>query len=177
MRFATIAKTGDSWMSRFKQILVPIDFSAHSIAAFELAVEIARMFHSRIHLLHCYQIQPGGLSPYGIAIPSSYFSEIHAAASRQLADWQAKHVPAGMPVDASTLSEAPSEAILTTAKEIGADLIVMGTRGLSGFKHVMLGSVAERTVRLAACPVMTVHAPETKTAGGGDGPPSNRGLS
>jgi nucleotide-binding universal stress UspA family protein len=155
-------------MSRFKQILVPIDFSAHSTAAFEAAVEIAKVFDSKIHLLHCYQIQPGGISPYGIAIPSSYFAEIRDAASQQLAEWQEKHVPAGISVDASTMSESPSEAIITAAKEIGADLIVMGTRGLSGFKHVMVGSVAERTVRLAPCPVMTVHAPESGSAGGGD---------
>ena len=64
------------------------------------------------------------------------------------------------------MSESPSEAIITVAKEIDADLIVMGTRGLSGFKHVMLGSVAERTVRLASCPVMTVHAPESESADG-----------
>jgi nucleotide-binding universal stress UspA family protein len=155
-------------MSRFKQILVPIDFSAHSTVAFEAAVEIAKVFDSKIHLLHCYQIQPGGISPYGIAIPSSYFAEIRDAASQQLAEWQEKHVPAGISVDASTMSESPSEAIITTAKEMGADLIVMGTRGLSGFKHVMVGSVAERTVRLAPCPVMTVHAPESGSAGGGD---------
>jgi len=65
------------------------------------------------------------------------------------------------------MSEAPSEAIVMTAKEIGADLIVMGTRGLSGFKHVLLGSVAERTVRLAPCPVMTVHAPASKSGDSG----------
>jgi nucleotide-binding universal stress UspA family protein len=153
-------------MSRFKQILVPIDFSPHSTAAFEAAVEIAKMFDSKIDLLHCYQIQPGGLSPYGIAIPSSYFSDIRDAASQQLANWQEKHVPAGIQVNASTMSEAPSESILIAAKETGADLIVMGTRGLSGFKHVMLGSVAERTVRLASCPVMTVHAPESESADG-----------
>ncbi len=46
------------------------------------------------------------------------------------------------------------------AKDIGADLIVMGTRGLTGIKHVMLGSVAERTVRLAPCPVLTVKTEE-----------------
>ena len=148
-------------MSRFKQILVPIDFSAHSTAAFEAAVEIAKAFDSKIHLLHCYQIQPGGISPYGIAIPSGYFAEIRDAASQQLAEWQEEHVPAGISTAASTMSESPSEAIITVATEIGADLIVMGTRGLSGFKHVMVGSVAERTVRLAPCPVMTVHAPES----------------
>ena len=154
-------------MSRFKQILVPIDFSAHSTAAFEAAVEIAKAFDSKIHLLHCYQIQPGGISPYGIAIPSGYFAEIRDAASQQLAEWQEEHVPAGISTAASTMSESPSEAIITTAKEIEADLIVMGTRGLSGFKHVMLGSVAERIVRLAPCPVMTVHAPGSESAGDG----------
>jgi universal stress protein A len=151
-------------MSRFKKILVPVDFSEHSTAALEAAVELASVFDSKLHLLHCYQIQPGGVSPYGIAIPSNYFAEIRDSASRQLAEWQEKHVPAAIPVDASMMSEFPSEAIVTTANEIGADLIVMGTRGLSGFKHVMLGSVAERTVRLAPCPVMTVHAPGSRAA-------------
>ena len=152
-------------MSRFKKILVPSDFSEHSTAALEAAIELAGVFDSKLHLLHCYQIQPGGISPYGIAIPSNYFAEIRDAASRQLAEWQEKHVPADMPVELSTMSEVPSQTIVKTAKKIGADLIVMGTRGLSGFKHVMLGSVAERTVRLAPCPVMTVHAPGSESAG------------
>jgi len=149
-------------MSRFKKILVPVDFSEHSTAALEAAIELAGVFDSTLHLLHCYQIQPGGVSPYGIAIPSSYFSDIRDAAASQLAEWQEKRVPAAITVEVSTMSEAPSEAIVMTAAEIGADLIVMGTRGLSGFKHVMLGSVAERTVRLAPCPVMTVHASGSK---------------
>ncbi len=155
-------------MSHFKEILVPVDFSEHSTAALKAAIELARVFDSKLHLLHCFRIQPGGLSPYGIAIPSSYSTEIRDVASRQLAEWQEKHVPVGIPVDALVMSEAPSEAIVETAKDIGADLIVMGTRGLSGFKHVMLGSVAERTVRFAPCPVMTVPAPESKPADGDD---------
>lgn len=155
-------------MSHFKEILVPVDFSEHSTAALKAAVELARVFDSKLHLLHCYQIQPGGMSPYGIAIPSSYITEIRDVASRQLAEWQEKHVPAGIPVDAVAVPEVPFEAIVETAKAIGADLIVMGTRGLSGFKHVMSGSVAERTVRFAPCPVMTVHAPGSKPADGDD---------
>jgi nucleotide-binding universal stress UspA family protein len=153
-------------MAHFKEILIPVDFSDHSTAALESAIELARAFDSRLHLLHCYQIQPGGISPYGIAIPASYSAEIRDAASQQLATWQEERIPAGISVDVSIVSEVPSEAIVGTAKKIGADLIVMGTRGLSGFKHVMLGSVAERTVRLAPCPVMTVHAPESKPADG-----------
>ena len=86
-------------MSRFKKILVPVDFSEHSTAALEAAVELARVFDSKLHLLHCYQINPGGLSPYGIAIPEGYFTDIRDAASRQLAEWQEKHVPAGIPAE------------------------------------------------------------------------------
>jgi len=155
-------------MSHFKKILVPVDFSDHSVAAIEAAGELARALESKICLLHCYQIQPGGIAPYGIAVPfpnsASYFKEVHQAATRHLAEWQQKYLPADMRVDAKIMSEAPSEAIIETAKEFGADLIVMGTRGLSGLMHVMLGSVAERTARRAPCPVMTVHAakPETK---------------
>jgi nucleotide-binding universal stress UspA family protein len=52
----------------------------------------------------------------------------------------------------------PSDAILDVAREIDADLIVMGTRGLTGLKHVLLGSVAERTLRLAPCSVLTVKS-------------------
>jgi nucleotide-binding universal stress UspA family protein len=147
-------------MSHFKEILVPVDFSDHSAAALEMAIELAGVFGSKLHLLHCYQILQGGISPYGVATPSSCFSEIRDAASQRLSDWQEKHVPANISVDASTTSEVPFQAIVSTAKEIGADLIVMGTRGLSGFKHAMLGSVADRTVRLAPCPVMTVHGPD-----------------
>ena len=55
---------------------------------------------------------------------------------------------------------SPTLAIEALVDEVGADLIVMGTRGLSGLKHVMLGSVAERTVRTAKCPVLTVKAKE-----------------
>ena len=111
-------------MSRFKKILVPVDFSEHSTAAVEPAIDLARAFGSKLHLLHCYPIQPGGLSPYEIAIPSNYFTEIRDAASQQLSDWQEK--------------------------------------------HVLLGSVAERTVQLAPCPVMTVHAPRSNQADGDD---------
>ena len=63
---------------------------------------------------------------------------------------------AGVAVETSTTADSPSEAIVRCAESIQADLIVMGTRGFSGLKHVLLGSVAERTLRLAPCPVLAV---------------------
>jgi nucleotide-binding universal stress UspA family protein len=155
-------------MSRFKEILVPIDFSDHSIAAIEEAVELAKVFDSKLHLLHCYQMQPGAISPYGVALPSNYFTDIRAAADKQLAEWQRRYVPAGIPVDTKVMSQVPSQSIVKTAGEIKADLIVMGTRGLTGLKHVLIGSVTERTIRFAPCPVLTVHAPGSNQANGED---------
>ncbi len=80
----------------------------------------------------------------------------------QLRERQKKIEAEGVPAEASVSSEFPPQAIVEMAKDIGADLIVMGTRGLTGIKHVMLGSVAERTVRLAPCPVLTVKAEEAE---------------
>ena len=148
-------------MSRFEKILVPVDFSDESRAALETAIELAPVFGASIHMLHCYQIQPGGVSPYGIAFPTSYYNDIRDAAARQLKEWQEKIPTDAVEVEASLSSDFPSEAITITAEEIGADLIVMGTRGLSGIKHVMLGSVAERTIRAAPCAVLTVKAPDS----------------
>ena len=132
---------------------MPIDFSEHSAAALETAVEIAKAFGSKIRLLHCYQILPGGVSPYGVALPSNYYDDIRKAAEQQLQEWRERIAPGGVEVESTLMTEFPSHAIALTAEEIGADLIVMGTRGLSGIKHVMLGSVAERTIRIAPCPV------------------------
>jgi nucleotide-binding universal stress UspA family protein len=121
-----------------------------------MAVKIAREQGSQLLLLHCYQIQPGGISPYGIALPSGYFSDIRDAAGGQLKEWRADLVPTDVEAEEELSSESPSAAIALSAEQNGADLIVMGTRGLGGIKHVMLGSTAERTVRIAPCPVLTV---------------------
>lgn len=148
-------------MSAFHKILVPVDFSEHSGQALDTAIELAKAFEgSTLHILHCYQIQPVGVSPYGIVMPESFDREIREAASRQLEKWREKGAAAGVTTEAHLSSMFPSLAIAETASQIGADLIVMGTRGLSGIKHVLLGSVAERTLRAASCPVLTVKVPD-----------------
>jgi nucleotide-binding universal stress UspA family protein len=142
----------------FKTILVPVDFSEHSARALEMARGLARRFGSKLHLIHCYPIHSVGLSPFGLVIPEAFDRDIREAADRQLASWCDKVAADRIPVERTITPLFPSEAIAQTAEEIGADLIVMGTRGLGGVKHVMLGSVAERTLRTAPCPVLTVKA-------------------
>jgi nucleotide-binding universal stress UspA family protein len=147
-------------MTGFRKILVPIDFSVHSSRALQTAIDLAKAFKAKLHLLHCYQINVGAISPYGLVIPESFDRDIREAATKQLAQWREKVSAQKIEVESEVTPLFPSEAIASTAERIGADLIVMGTRGLSGIKHVMLGSVAERTVRIAPCPVLTLKAAE-----------------
>jgi nucleotide-binding universal stress UspA family protein len=147
-------------MTQFETILVPVDFSDHSQEALDTAMQIAQLFGSTIHLLHCYHLQTAGISPYGIVLPSGYYDDIREAAEKRLNDWHERVSNEGIKVQSILSADSPSLAINLAADEIKADLVVMGTRGLSGLKHAMLGSVAERVVRLAPCPVLTVKGPE-----------------
>ena len=149
-------------MTRFEAILVPVDFSDHSNEALDTAIQIAHLFGSTIHLLHCYHVETAGISPYGIVLPSGYYEDIRNAAEKRLSDWHDIVSKEGIKTESILSADNPSLAINRAADEIDADLIVMGTRGLAGIKHVMLGSVAERTVRVAPCPVLTVRAWEPK---------------
>ena len=143
-------------MSLFRTILVPIDFSDHADLALETAIELARDSGGRLQLLHAYEIPLGTIPPYGVAIPDSLLTDVRDAAARRLAKAANKVEAAGVPCETQILHAGPAEGIAEAARACGADLIVMGTRGLTGLKHVLLGSVAERTVRLAPCPVLTV---------------------
>jgi len=140
----------------FQHILVPVDFSEHSGYALDVAIELARKFDGRIHLVHAYPIQQVLVSPYPVALPLDLDRHFREASNKQLAEWAERVRAAKLPVETTAVSDNPSEAITRCAETIHADLIVMGTRGLSGLKHVLLGSVAERTLRTAPCPVLTV---------------------
>ena len=141
---------------QWKTILVPMDFSADSEAALRTAVELAKSFGSKIHLLHAYPTYIG--TPWGYSFPPGAFSEARVHASELLGERQQKVEAEGVRATIDAEEGSPSEVIVEVAELVSADLIVMGTRGLTGVKHVLLGSIAERTLRHAPCPVMTVQA-------------------
>jgi nucleotide-binding universal stress UspA family protein len=143
-------------VSRFRKILVPLDFSDHSSRALDLAIDLAKESGAELHLLHAYEIPTSIATAYGVALPQAVWDGIEAAARSRLDERLARVEQAGLKGVDHVVGAAPSDAILDTAGEIGADLIVMGTRGLTGLRHVLLGSVAERTLRLAPCPVLTL---------------------
>jgi nucleotide-binding universal stress UspA family protein len=143
----------------FQTLLVPIDFSGHSGAALDLAIELARPAQGRIHLLHAYEIPLGTLPPYGVTLPESMLVDVRDAAARRIEKAARKVEDAGLECNTHVLHAPAADAIVEAARTLSVDLIVMGTRGLTGFKHALLGSVAERVVRTAPCPVLTVRAP------------------
>ncbi|MCL4683922.1 universal stress protein [Myxococcota bacterium] len=145
-------------MSRFRTVLVPVDFSDHASAALDLAIELTRGTQGRLHLLHAYEVPLGAIPPYGIALPTTLLGQVRDAAARRLEKSSHRVEAAGISCETHLVHAPPAEAITEAAGSLGADLIVMGTRGLTGVKHVLLGSVAERTVRMAPCPVLTIRS-------------------
>jgi universal stress protein A len=143
------------------KILVPVDFSECSQGALDEAIELARKFDAELHLLHCYPIHPvGPAAPYDVMLPPSIEQTIQESARGLLAEWERKVAGRGVKARKHLSPGAPASEISELAHALGVDLIVMGTRGLSGLEHVLLGSVAERTIRRAPCPVLTVkHGP------------------
>ncbi len=143
-------------MTELQTILVPVDFSAHSEAAVRYAVGLAKRFGSTLHLLHAYHLPVEVATPDTIAVPRDFWASLREAASRRLGEAADKATGEGVKVEMLLTEGAPAPAITQAAERLHADLIVMGTRGLTGLKHVLLGSVAERVLRTAPCPVLTL---------------------
>jgi nucleotide-binding universal stress UspA family protein len=145
-------------MSFVRTILVPIDFSPHSTKALEFAMDLARQCDAALHLLHALPLQPALIAPYGVVMPPDLEQACRSAAVKRLEELGEKVNAEGVEVELHESTAIPSEAIIGMADDLGADLIVMGTRGLSGLAHVLIGSVTDRVLRTATCPVLTVRA-------------------
>jgi nucleotide-binding universal stress UspA family protein len=141
-----------------RTILVPTDFSEHAAAALEHAAELAKHFSARVVLLHSYGVAISSLSANPFVMPGPFVEEVVAEARAGLEELQKRPSLAALPCEVQLAPLPVVTAILEAARALPADLIVMGTQGRSGLAHALLGSVAERTVRLAHCPVLTVRA-------------------
>ncbi len=142
----------------WKRILVPIDFSDASRSALEVGADLAKRFGASLTLLHAYPV-PGYTFPDGSFVASAkMMDELAEQAKRHLAEWKEIAAGLGHPgAEASTAVGEPAHEILAFAREARTDLIVLGTHGRTGLQHALMGSVAERVVRRAPCPVLTVR--------------------
>jgi universal stress protein A len=149
-------------MTRITRILVPTDFSAASDAALAYARSLAEKFGASINLVHVFDdpFTSGAFVGDGtVMMPLDLRQALERSAKDQLA---ARHAEHGKLTGSSTdlLTGSTARCIVEHAQDTNADLIVMGTHGRSGLGHLLLGSVAERVVRTAKCPVLSVRQPE-----------------
>jgi nucleotide-binding universal stress UspA family protein len=112
---------------------------------------------TRLILLHVIQVDPMAGVDLGVALPATYLQEVEAAVQRSLEAALARVTAAGLTAERVIRYGIPFQEIVDTARARRVDLIVMGTHGRTGFLHVLLGSVAEKVIRLAPCSVLVVR--------------------
>jgi nucleotide-binding universal stress UspA family protein len=149
-------------MIDLRRILVPTDFSKHSQNALAYGAAFAEKFGAELHLLHVVQdlavFIPDAVT--GVPPTTPPVEQLTAAAREALAQLVRERPLPGVTLLTEVREGTPFYEIIRFAREKDIDLIVMGTHGRSGLAHVLLGSVTEKVVRKAPCPVLTVRDPE-----------------
>lgn len=149
-----------------KTILVPTDFSEYAAYAYQWALGLAAVGKAKVILFHATPPIPALAFPESVYYPdlAKLERDMIADAEKQLTEFAAKKGMSAVPVETRvSMGEAVWE-ICKVAEETHADLIVMGSHGRTGLSHVFLGSVAERVVRHAPCPVLVARLPKPKTS-------------
>jgi nucleotide-binding universal stress UspA family protein len=136
-------------MPRFDRILCPVDFDQNSLLALRTATELAQERGATLYLLHVIAVPPGP----EVALP---FGTMETAARTRLEKLARQKIGGKAGYEVDILMGDPGVEVVQLAKRLRADLIVMATHGRKGLRHIVLGSVAERVVREAPCPVLTV---------------------
>ncbi|MHC4936283.1 MAG: universal stress protein [Planctomycetota bacterium] len=145
----------------FSRILLPTDFSEFSLAACPPAIELARAFDGRIDLLFVLEdLPPVPIAtfehlPFGTT--ERFYEESRGRAAETMEETVLARIPEAVRGESHILRGPAAHTIVQAARDFGTDLIVVSTHGRSGLKNALLGSVTERIVRTAPCPVLTVR--------------------
>jgi nucleotide-binding universal stress UspA family protein len=137
-----------------RKVLVATDFSEGSDEAIDRAIEIAKPSTAEVEIMHVIQL--GEELPFGTIHFDADYAAFYGNIDRQLSQRADRFRQAGLTCETKIVDGTAPTEIVARARAIGADLIVLGTHGRTGLAHAMLGSVAERVVRRASCPVLTV---------------------
>jgi nucleotide-binding universal stress UspA family protein len=148
-------------MPQISRIVVPVDFSEYSKKAFRYAIDFSKTFGAEMILVYVVEpiIYPADFSFGQVALPSME-RELQDRSKEQLHVLIKKEVPEGIQVRSVIRTGKPFVEIIQLAKEENADLIIIATHGHSGIEHVLFGSTAEKVVRKAPCPVLSIRSPE-----------------
>lgn len=145
-------------MLELHNILCPVDFSEGSEDALVYGIELAQRFNARVHVGHVLQPMVHGLAETPVLSAPQFIADLKREVRSGLDKLIAKHADKGVELVPVVVDGMGFAEIVQLANDLKCDLIVMGTHGRTGLKHLVLGSVAERVVRFAECPVLTVHA-------------------
>ncbi|OGU15221.1 MAG: universal stress protein [Geobacteraceae bacterium GWC2_53_11] len=147
-------------MKPFTKILTAVDFSENSECAFDYALTLATQFNAELTIIHVIN-EPVDLR--GFYVPHISFEqlekEIEEGAAKMMEAFCAEKLGAFKNYTTAIVTGIPYDEITATASRIDASLIVLGTHGRTGLDHILFGSTAERVVRSANCPVLTVRLP------------------
>jgi nucleotide-binding universal stress UspA family protein len=145
-----------------KKILIPTDFSPSAMHALKYALELNKVFNARLYLLHVLQditdFSEFNLSP---SILPQLYAEFEQNATKRLEEIVSTMVPPDIACDTYIVHGVPFYEIIQFAKDENIDLILIGSHGRTGLKHVLFGSTAEKVVKKASCPVLSVRHPES----------------
>jgi nucleotide-binding universal stress UspA family protein len=143
-----------------RTILVPIDFSIHSKNALKYAIPMAEQFGARLHLVYVVEptIYPADLG-FGQVVLPGVEDELREKGAEELQGLIETEIAGKVEASSAVRTGNPHHEILSEAEEKGVDLIVVATHGHSGVEHMLFGSTADRIVRHARCPVLTVRPP------------------
>ena len=147
------------WLT--KKILVPTDFAESSRAAEDVALELAQRFAVPLTVVHIYPVPATIYTGVPFVPVADYVQAFEDAAKDQLNSEAERLRGKGVEVSTVLKMGAPWEEILEIAKKVDVGLIVMGTHGRRGLPRALLGSVAEKVVRLSPVPVLTIHAAQS----------------
>ncbi|MFW6140226.1 MAG: universal stress protein [Acidobacteriota bacterium] len=149
-------------MLPIKKILWPTDFSKPSYVALSTAQELAKHFSAELTIVNVITPIPVVSSPNGPAgfDVSLYQEQIKETSKKSLQDVIQKKISKEIKTQSKIVTGSAPDEIVKTAEEENADLIVIATHGETGWRHLVFGSVAEKVVRFATCPVLTIHEPK-----------------
>lgn len=146
---------------QIRKILVPIDFSPNADHAMAWAIDLARRYDASLVVTHVVQPVAWPASPDGLMVtPADLFATTRRELGTSLDRSRESIEATGIHAEAVLIEGSPAPEIAELARRAGVDLIVTGTHGRTGIKHALLGSVAEKVLRTAPCPVLTVRMRE-----------------
>jgi nucleotide-binding universal stress UspA family protein len=145
---------------RIKEILVPIDFSDCSRKALRYAIPLAKEHKAAITVAYVVPAISAAFGEYGAFDAAAITKEMRERAERDLATLVVDEVRGVVAADTIVRTGSPAQEIIAIAERVPADMIVISTHGRTGLKHALLGSVTERVVRHAPCPVLVVRESE-----------------